>query len=851
MGELFRRLKYLVCRGRLERELAEDMEFHREMAAREGRSNFGNTLRLREEAREAWGWVWLDRLWQDLRYAARTLRKAPGFTLAAVLMLAAGIGVNTAVFGFFNLMVLRPIQVREPGTLLRFHRRNATQYAFNLPYPEAAFFSEHARTLAAVIAVNTSAVSIEGEPKAVDADFVTANFFRELGGASSLGRTLDPVRDGASGAAPVVVLSNGFWRRHFGGEQSVVGRTIKINGKPATVAGVAAADFSGVGSGVGEPSFWAPIALQPYFINGSRLLLDLSVESPGVSLWGRLREGQSAKAAEEELRFLAAELRRQYPDAIWKDERLPSDPGAYITSMIAGSRRGTGTEESDPVYPIFALAGALTLMILVAACANLGSLLLARGVARQREMSIRAAIGAGHGRLIRQLFTESLVLALLGAASGMALGFAVLRGLLESTGAPAWMDATPDWRVATFALGAGFVSAILFGLTPALQIGRQRHGANVLRQVLVGAQVAASCVLLIVTGLLARALHHATTSSPGFEYKQVVAISPGLGGNGYSPARSQAFLDVLEDRLRATPGVQSSALALSYPLGRATITAGADVEGRPVDLQVNQVSPEYFQTLGIRILRGRALRPGERHAAVIGESMARLAWPGEDPLGKSFALGDSFTIVGIAANVRRVRFGESEIAQGYFPIADGNLSSVTVLVKTAGSVDDLARTARAEAARLDANVFPNIEPLSSAYQRNLAGPEYSALAVSSLGSIAQLLACFGIAGLVSYAVSQRTKEIGIRMALGAKPGQVLSAVLRRLSRPVVAGLIAGIAAAAGLAQFLRGRLYGVSNLDPAAYAAALALFVATVAVAAILPARKALRIDPLHALRHE
>ncbi len=349
MGELFRRLKYLVGRGRLERELAEDMEFHREMVAREGRSNFGNVLRLREEAREAWGWTWIDRLRQDVRYAARVLRKAPGFTLAAVLMLAIGIGVNAAVFGFFNLMVLRPINVRDPGTLLRFHRRNATQYAFAVPYPEAAFFGEHSRTLAAVIAVNTSAVSIEGEQRPVDADFVTANFFHELGGASNLGRTLDPVLDGASSANPVVVLSNGFWRRHFGGDPAVVGRPIKINDKQAVVIGVASDGFSGVGSGVGEPAFWAPIPEQPYFIDGSRLLVDLSVESPGVSLWGRLREGQSAKAAEEELRSLAAELRRQYPAEIWEDERLPSESGGYVTSMITGNRRGSGAEERDPV----------------------------------------------------------------------------------------------------------------------------------------------------------------------------------------------------------------------------------------------------------------------------------------------------------------------------------------------------------------------------------------------------------------------------------------------------------------------------------------------------------------------
>jgi predicted permease len=851
MISLLRRLHYLLNRRRFDQELANDLEFHREMAERQGNTNLGNTLHLREEARDAWGWTWIDRLSQDLRYAVRVLRKAPLFTLSAILVLAIGIGVNVAVFGFFNLMVLRPINVRDAGSLLRFHRRGVTQYAFALPYPEAAFFREHSRTLSAVIGVNTTSISIEGEERQLDANFVTANFFRELGGASSLGRVLDPGRDEAPGADPVVVLGHGFWQRHFGGDPSIVGQTLRINGKPAAVIGVAASDFGGVGSGVNEPALWAPITQQPYFVNGSHLLTDLSIESPGVSMWGRVRQGRNRKAAEEELRLLAAELHRQYPAAIWENERLPSEPGGYVSSMIIGNRRGTGAEQRDPVYPIFALIGILALMILAVACGNLGSMLLARGVARQHEIAIRVAIGAGSGRLIRQLFTESLVLAFLGSAAGLALGTVVLRSLLAATGAPAWLDPTPDWRVSAFALATGFASAILFGLTPALQVGRQRHRAHVTRQILIGAQVAASCVLLIVTGLLARALGQATSGSLGFEYKQVISISPGLSRNGYSPARSQAYLDALQDRLRAIPSVRSVSLALSPPLGHVTITAGADLNGHHVEFQMNHVSPAFFETMGIPILRGRTLRPHERHVTVISEAMARLVWPGEDPLGKSFALGDSFTVVGISGSVRSVKFGDSDTVHAYFPIEDSDPPSLCVLVKTAGLPQDLAKASVIAARGLDPNTFPTVELLSSSYRSNLQGAEYSALAVSALGSIAQLLACFGIVGVVSYAVTQRTREIGIRMALGAKPAHVLSVVLRHLSAPVLAGLVAGVAGAAGLSQFLRGRLYGISNLDPAAYLAAIAVFAVTVAVAAVLPAQRALRIDPLRALRHE
>lgn len=852
MNELFRRLKYLLNRRRFDQELAEDLEVHREMAAREGNGNFGNTLHLREEARDAWGWTWIERLSQDFCYATRMLRKSPGFTLAAVLMLAIGIGVNVAVFGFFNLIVLRPLNVRDPDTLLRFHRRGVSAYAFALPYPEAAFFRTHSRTLSAVLAVNSTKVAVEGEGKQFDASFVTANYFRELGAASTLGRLLDPARDEASAAEPVVVLGHGFWQRHFGADRMVVGKIIHLNGKPATVVGVATSDFSGLGSGLNEPALWAPVTQQPYFASGSRLLTDFSGESPGVQLWGRVRQGQNPKAAEEELRSLAAELRRQYPAAIWEDERLPSEPGGYATSMITGNRRGTGTEQRDPIYPIFALMATLTLLILAVACGNLGSMLLARGLARQREIAIRVAIGAGNGRLIRQLFTESLLLALLGSAAGLALGYVVLRSLLVATGGPAWLDASPDWRVIAFALAAGFASAILFGLTPALQAGRQRHRALVARQVLIGAQVAASCILLIVAGLLGRALEHATSTHPGFEFKQVLSIDLGLSRHGYSPAGAQAYLDALQNRLRALPGVQSVALALSPPLGNVTITAGIGVEGRRVDVQLNHIDPQFFETMRIPILRGRNLKPGDTRAVVISESMARLAWHGKDALGRTFTVDGDFTVVGIAGNVQSVKFGDnSDSVQAYFPVETADFSSLSVLVKTSAPPQDLARSAVTTARALDPNLFPSVQLLSSAFRTKLQGAEYSALAVSVLGSVAHLLACLGIVGVVAYAVSQRTKEIGIRMALGAKPSHVLSVVLRQFSRPVAAGLIVGVGGAAALSQFLRGKLYGISNLDPATYLVAIAVFILTVAVAALLPARKALRVDPLRALRHE
>jgi predicted permease len=849
MPEFIRRLQYLLNRRQLDRQLADEMEAHREMAARQGGS-FGNTLRLREVARDAWGWTWIDRLFQDLRYATRMLRKSPGFTFAAVLMLAIGIGVNVAAFGFFNLILMKPLPVRDPNTLVRLEPRSPHGYATYMPYPEATFLRQYSKTLSAVIASTSARMRVEGEEKPISTHFCSANFFSELGATPALGRLLNPNIDDAPGAQAVVVLSDSFWRRHFGADPAIVGKTFRLNTKPLTVIGVASADFSGLD--LSQSDVWVPLTQQPYLIDGSKLLTNFS-QDDGVDVWGRLQPGLSAKVAEDELHGLVTQLYKQHPNDLWENETVHAEP-AGRARVSHGRGKGSGAPPSQwhEIYPIIALVSSLVLLILAVSCGNLGSLLLARSVAREREISIRISVGAGRARLLRQLFTESLLLAFLGSLAGLALAFGTLRAFILWMDAPPWLKVNPDWRVAAFSLVIGVVAAILFGLTPALQVARQRHRATIMRQLLIGAQVAASCVLLIVSGLLVRALDHALHFNPGFEYQNVVLIEPDLSAHGYSPEQAHAYLDELQSRLQQLPGVESVALSSIPPLGGTVETTGTEMAGRQIAIHVTRVSPQFFHTMGIPILRGRALLKGETDSLMVGESLAHLGWPGKDALGGTFtADGTNYKVAGVVATARLVERQNPDAVEAYFPLETGNLASAVVLVKTSGPTESLLPVINSLAKSIRPDVLPYTQLLKTSFHQQIQTIEHSALAVSMLGGVALLIACLGIVGLVAYSVSQRTKEIGLRMALGAKPTHVLSVVLQQFSRTVFAGLLAGVGGAAALSQLLRRELYGISNLDPITYLAALGLFLLVAAVATLLPAQRALRIDPMLALRHD
>jgi predicted permease len=802
-------------------------------AMRQARIEFGGIESHKDAIRASLGLRFWDELWGDLRYATRMLRRSPGFTLTAILVLAIGIGVNLTVFSAFNLIVLKSLPVRDPDTLVRLERRSPENITSVIPYPSVVFYREHAKTLSAVMATMDTRMELEGDVQPVNANFASANYFTELGTPAAYGRLLDPARDDAPNAPPVVVLGFGFWQRRFDGDPSIVGRIIRLNKKAATVIGVTPYAFASLG--YKYPDVWLSITQQPHFVEGSKALADTS--SGSVEMWGRLAPGVTANVAEQELLALTDELRKQHPKEIWDHEFIKSDPGGHIQVI------------KPEMYQVIAMVGVLALLILAVACANLGGLLLARGVKREHEIGIRIAVGASRQRIFRQLVTESLLLALLGSVAALALGYVALRVMLAMIEVPVWISAAPDWRVFFFALGMALMAAIFFGLAPALQIARQRQRKTTARQVLVGAQVAASCVLLIVAGLLVRAVHHTLHTNPGFVYEQVLTIDPGLGGHGYTSAAARAYFDQLKSRLRGTPGVKSVALVQLPPLGRTIARTSADIGGHPVDIYPNWVDPEFFQAMGIPLLRGRNLLPGEVNAVVVSESLARKQWPGEDPVGKLFWNKD--TVVGVAGNARVNAMNDGDTVEIYQAAQLADMPDMVLVVTTVGPPDGLTPMMKSIVENLDPKLFPEIRLLKVAFKENMKIIEQATMAASLLGMVAILLAAVGLVGLVAYAVSERTKEIAIRIALGAKPGHVLSAILRQFVWPVALGLLAGLAGTAALSQVLRRILFGVSNVDPLSYSGAIGTLVTIVMVAALLPARRALRVDPTRALRYE
>ncbi|GGG67244.1 ABC transporter permease [Edaphobacter dinghuensis] len=837
MRDLLRKIHYLINRRRLDEELENDMEFHREMSARAGRNNFGNVLRLREQAYEASGWMWLDRLMRDLRYGIRILARAPGFTLVAVLVLAIGIGVNVAAFSLFDMIALKPLPVPQADRIVRLERRSPDNYTSEMAYPSFDFYREHAKTLSATMAVlGVPPMQIDDDLQPTSASFVTPNYFTELGTQAVYGRMLNAANDASPSAPPAVVLSYGLWQRRFGGDPAVVGRVIHLNQKSATVVGITPYEFASLG-GQG-PDIWMPIAQQPYFIEHSTVLADWN--SGSVRMWGKLAPGVSAKAAEEELRSLTNLLRGEHPDAVWKDEFIQVSAGGHLQVI------------TPEMYRVAVMIGVLTLLILIVACANLGGLMLARAVSRQHEMGIRIAIGAGRWRIFRQLCTESLLLGVISSAAGLALACAVMQIVLRKINAPGWLSAVPDWRVVLFTIAMTVVATFCFGLLPALQIARQRQQKTIARQLLVGAQIAASSVLLILAALLVHATHHALYTDPGFGYEQIISIDPQLSHHGYTTTAAETYLDAMQARLRAIPGVSAVSLVQLPPMGHIVSRSETEIRGHKVTAYPNWVAPDFFRTMGIPLRLGRTFYPEEKNAVVVSESFARAQWPGENPLGQM--LGDGTTkdtVIGVVGDAHINALSNDDATEQYWAAQKENMPDMVLIARSSGEPGSLVPAVKAMSANLDGSLFPEIRQLKVLYRRDVEQIARVAAIASFVGMVAVSLAAVGIIGLVALIVTQRTKEIAIRMALGAQPGAVLTAVLHQFLWPTLVGLAVGAGFAALGSKFLRVALYGVSNLDPASYTTAIVVLSLIVAASMLVPAARTLRMNLGSILHHD
>jgi predicted permease len=832
MTELFRRIHYLLNRARLERELREEMAEHQEQAraAGAGQDSFGSPTHFIEVTRDVWGWNWLDRLFQDLHYGFRVLRKSPGFTGTAILILALGIGVNLTGLRM-AFLEMTPTE-RDPDTLVEIARWFPNGSGNTISYPVLSFYAQYAHSFRAVIATHEDSVVFGGarlgiEPERVAVNFVTANYFAEQAPPMVCGRPLLAVRDEARDSEPVVVLSRRFWENHFGAATGTIGQTISLNGKTVRVVGV-----------LNKPrghqvDMWMALAQQPYIVDGSKILSDWTTSTIYAS--ARLNPGVSVSAAEQESRVLAAALHRERPDAVGKDERLQFAPFSSV--------------QLKPQEAVTAAMSALLVqLILVVACANLGSLLLARGVTREREIWIRTSVGASRLRIIRQLLTESTMIAVAGSTAGWILSALALRVFLLQNGEPLDRAAAFDWRVMAATAVIAILAAAAFGLTPALRMTSSAPQAGRARAAFLAVQIGASCILLIISGQLVRSFGKLLNLDAGFEYRNVLVISPELHAHGYTDSAARQYVDNLRLRLRTVPevkGVSATWLPVWGNIASTFFVAGHKA-------RLNRVDGEFIGALGLHLSVGRSFRSDEQGVALVSGSFAGLHWPGENPIGKR--LNDypgPATVVGVVGMATTFVPGEEDTAAVYMPLTAADYGVASLVVRVAGEPVRFASKLSAIAAPLGPKLRPTYSPLQNAYDQTVVRQRVLSTVLSFLAGLATILAAIGLAGLTSYTVAQRVREIGVRIALGATRSDVIRALLRPLAVPVASGIVGGVFLAAGVSAVMRSVISGLRPADPAAYLMAIAALSLVMTLAVSMPARLAVRIQPAEALRHE
>ena len=866
-------------RRSLYNELAEEMREHleertqqleregmsRKQAERAARQAFGNPTLLEERSREVWQWPTFESILADVRYTLRQLRKSPAFTITVILSLTLGLGANTTIFTLVNAMLFLPPSVADANRVVEVLLRNgnASGIESHMPLSNPAYtlLRDHNHTLSGLAAFDGDprpvSWSDHGQGQQVFGQLVSGNFFSVAGVEPILGRAFPADEDRTGASNPTILISYAFWQRRLAADSSVIGRTLKLNGITFTIIGVTPPSFIGVMIG-SRPDFWASLAMAPTVTRDpQRLTSDDSYWLLGL---GRLKPEATQAQAQADLTVLSSSLRKGPSEAI-REARI------FPLQLVPGPYRGY-------VVAFTGLLMAVVGLVLLIACANAANLLLARAITRRRDLAVRSALGASRTRLIRQSLTESLILSLIGGAGGMLLTWWLIPLLLslKPVTIPIFVQAPLDWRVFTFAFLLALGTGIAFGIAPALRATRRGLTAALrdesqivgprrswLRDGLVVVQITVCLVLLISAGLCVRSLFNARSIDPGFSTHGVTLAELDPGSLGYTPTQQSQFYRQLLDRIRALPGVTSASLANMLPLGTSRSVHGIQVQGftpppgeNDIGVATSSVAPGYFDAMGIRLLSGRGFLSNDTHpVAVINEEMARRFWPGQNPIGHSFKDGKQPTeIVGIAVTGKYRSLGEDPQPFFYLPFA--NDTRATLIVRGREGAPPFLNEIRHTLFELDPDIVPmDMESVSEYMALPLFAAHTTGILLAAFGAVALLLATIGLAGVVSYSVSQRTAEIGVRMALGADRLTVLKQILGQGMRLTAIGIACGLAIAFAATRVLSELLYGIKPADPATYLA-VSLFLGTVAlISCYFPARRAASIDPMQALRAE
>ena len=813
----------------------------------------------------------MEMLVQDLRYAGRALLRAPGLSIVIIISIALGVAANATVFSVANGLLWGVLPIRDPGRVVMFSEGQS------FSYPDYVDYGEQTRDVfeggvAAHFAIIPASIGGKGEPERVWGQAVSGNLFGTLGNPIAIGRSILPDDDRAGAGNHVVVLSDKLWRRRFAADPNVLNREIALNGKRYTIVGVAPPSFYGMDRGI-VAEFWVPLALAEEMMpdldttGGTRNKRDYS----WLMLNARLKPGVSrARAA-----LAVNVVKKRIDDAYHRDDKRHES----VTLQTAG---GLIAGSATPAYTLMAVLMVVVGLVLLVACANVANLLLARASERQREIAIRLAMGAVRRKLVRQLLIESLLLSLCGAGAGFLLAAGAARAISRfqlPLPIPVKFDFNVDWRVAAFTLGLAVVTAVLFGLAPALRASRTdlvaslkdgpvllRSGRSGLRKTLVVVQVALSLVLLATAGLFVRSLGNASSIDIGFNPGNILMLSVDPKLQKYSHDQSVQFLYEIRRRVTALPGVRSMSFVGTVPLSLGSTSNNFETDAtskhakQSLLSEVNCVGSEYFQTMEIPLVHGRdfKLQAGEERTAIVNETMARNLFHGEDPIGRVIRQDkDSYTVVGVTRNSKLRTLGEAPANAVYLfldaaPEKAQSFFGTTIVVKTSVDPRKLATPVRGQIAVLDPNmaVF-NIETMQEHVDKSLLLPRIAALLLGLFGAVGLMLAAVGLFGVMSYTVRRRTHEIGIRMALGAKPGAIVGMVLRQGLLLTGIGLAIGLVFALVVGRFAASILYGISGSDPLAFAVVSVVLLGTAAVAVLVPAYRAARVQPTIALRYE